>query len=168
MFAQVVKEYIKKIVDRKESLNGEEVSQCIRAFMNGEASEGQIGAFLIAMKSVALEPEVKKLEPWHLWLTHPGARCYTDVLLRWLKLPCLATYRDQVIEWTLWALVETAWIREHQWPLHCFNNLLILLSHRYNISTAAGFVVAAVSVSHKPLGYNTFLDLGNLSLPSHM
>jgi len=111
VMSEVVKEYIKKIVDRKESLNGEEVSQCIRAFMNGEASEGQIGAFLIAMKSVALEPEV----------LHGCATAMVEA-----ALPCdISRPGDRVdIVGTGGDGMDT-----------------------YNISTAAGFVVAAAGLT---------------------
>jgi len=59
MVSDILKACIKKIVDTGEALTGVEALEAIRSIMKGEATPGQCGAFLIALKSVKLEPEVK-------------------------------------------------------------------------------------------------------------
>ena len=55
----VLKQCVKKIVDMGEGLTGEEALEAIRSIMKGEATPGQCGAFLVALKSVKLEPEAR-------------------------------------------------------------------------------------------------------------
>lgn len=55
----VLKQCVKKIVDKKQPLTGEEALEAIRSIMRGEATPGQCGAFLVALKSVKLEAEVR-------------------------------------------------------------------------------------------------------------
>jgi len=107
----VLKECIKKIVDKNEGLTGDEALEAIRSIMKGEATPGQCGAFLVALKSVKLEATVLR-------------NCAQAMVEA--ALPCKISREGSKVD-----IVGTGGDG----------------MDTYNVSTAAGFIVAAAGLT---------------------